>query len=81
MTRIEASGRHPGLHLFERTEIGDKTGAGSAMETAAAVEIDQGCLRRHFLYRFPQRLGKACWLFHSFHSAYDYDSYSVYLNK
>jgi hypothetical protein len=60
MTRIEASGCAPGLHYVKLLKIPSKlpkTGPGSAVETAATVEIDKGRLRQYLLDDFHKLLG------------------------
>lgn len=44
----------------KRSKKKEKFGRGRPVETAAAVEINKGSLRRYFLYRFPLLLEKAC---------------------
>jgi len=41
------------------------------VETATAVEINQGGLRQHSSWWFPPLFGKPCWVFHRYHKPDD----------
>ena len=67
MTRVCAPGGNLGHFFFQRTksvkslrDVSTKNKkTGSAVETAAAEEIEQGGLRQHLLDDFLELLGKA----------------------
>jgi hypothetical protein len=60
MTRVFGSRLQPGAFFFlQHKAQNKKRAAGSAVETATAVEIDKGSLRRLLLDDFHELFGKA----------------------